>query len=49
MPQEVDDKVDAIVDSCLEKGDKDKKECEQLAWAIVNSEKSNEDNKSTEG
>lgn len=42
MPQEIDDKVEAIVESCMEKGDKDKEECESMAWAIVNSEKQND-------
>lgn len=39
MPDKVDEKVDAIVESCMEKGDKTKEECESMAWAIVNSEK----------
>lgn len=43
MPQEVDDRVNAIIESCMEKGDKTREECERLAWAIVNSEKSDED------
>lgn len=46
MPEEVDKQVDAIVESCMEKGDKDKDECESMAWAIVNSKKEENESKS---
>jgi hypothetical protein len=39
MPAKVDKQVQAIIESCMEKGDKTKKECEDMAWAIVNSNK----------
>jgi hypothetical protein len=45
MPQEVDDKVEAITENCMEKGDKTEKECEKLAWAIVNSKKESSETK----
>lgn len=48
MPREVDDKVDAITESCMEEGDKSKEECERMAWAIVNSQKKDETKESSE-
>lgn len=51
MPEEVDKQVDAIVQSCMEKGGKDKEECTSMAWAIVNSRKDDkkEDKKEDNG
>lgn len=39
MPSEVDKQVQAIIKNCMKKGGKTKKECEKMAWAIVNSKK----------
>lgn len=39
MPTEVDKQVQAIIESCMEEGDKTRKECESMAWAIVNGNK----------
>jgi len=47
MPEEVERRVDAIVESCMEEGDKTEKECRSMAWATVNSDKK-EDKKEEE-
>lgn len=42
MPREVDKRVDAIIESCMEEGDQTRDECESMAYAIVNSDKAEE-------